>query len=243
MNTINLDLEPKKILIVGGQSGIGEAVAEMIEGAVLGADLFVPNEEAPLDDRFGELDVRSETSIKNYLSENGPFDYIVYTPGVNRLAYVEDVSQWEMVDQFSVNVFGFSLMMGAHSQMFGRCLKSAVAIVSDAARNPMRGSLNYCSSKAALAQSIKVIAREWAGETRVNGVAPAIVDDTPMTEYIDETVPLFRGWDPVAARKYEESMLPMKRRVTKDEVAHVVVNTLFGPEYQTGTIVEISGGK
>lgn len=235
--------EPMKVLVVGGQSGIGQAVAEMIEGSGLAADVYVPNEDAPPEDRFGEMDVRNTASVEYYLLENGPFDYVVYTPGVNHLNYVEDVKMTDMIEDYTVNVFGFSILMGKHSKLFGPAMKSAVAVVSDAARNPMRGSLNYCSSKAALAQSIKVIAREWAGKTRVNGVAPAIVDDTPMTEYIDKAVPEFRGWDPEAARKYENTMLPMGRRVTKDEVAQVIVNTLFGPDYQTGTIVDITGGR
>lgn len=233
-----------KILIVGGTSGMGEAFAERIAGTRPDIEIFVPNEDAPKSDRFAEMNVRSEFSIRDYLRDNGPFEYVVYTPGVNFLNYVEDQTQGNMLEDYRVNVLGFTSVLGIHSQMYGKeAMKSAVAIVSDAARNPMRGSLSYCSSKAALGMAIKVIAREWAGVTRVNGVAPAIVDDTPMTEYIDKTVPEFRGWDPVAAREYEKTMLPMKRRVTKDEVAEVIEHTLFGPAYQTGSIVDITGGK
>lgn len=223
---------------------MGENFAERVSVMRPELEIYVPNEATPNNDRFAELDVRQESSIRNYLRDNGPFEYIVYTPGVNHLNYVEDQTSTYMINDYMVNVLGFTSLMGIHSKMYGKeAMKSAVAIVSDAARNPMRGSLSYCSSKAALGMAIKVIAREWAGVTRVNGVAPAIVDDTPMTEYIDEAVPLFRGWDPVAAREYEKTMLPMKRRVTKDEVAEVIDHTLFGPAYQTGSIVDITGGK
>jgi NAD(P)-dependent dehydrogenase (short-subunit alcohol dehydrogenase family) len=127
--------------------------------------------------------------------------------------------------------------------MFGRSKFRAIAVVSDAMRNPMRGSLAYCASKAALAAIIKNLAREWAPDTFVAGVAPAVVADTPMSDYIDSTVPDFRGWTPEQAKAYEQTMLPLKRRVTKNEVAEVMANLLFGPEYLTGTIIDITGGK
>jgi NAD(P)-dependent dehydrogenase (short-subunit alcohol dehydrogenase family) len=107
----------------------------------------------------------------------------------------------------------------------------------------MRGSLMYNSSKAALAFSIRNMARELAPNTVVVGVAPCIIEDTPMTEYIDETVPVFRGWTPEKAREYERSNIPLGRRLTKDEVAQTMLFALNGPEALTGSILNITGGR
>lgn len=243
----------KKILVIGGNSGIGEAVVERLEIQHPDAEITVPFvEEFDVKGHSGphythkryELDVRSKTVIHQFFLTHGPYTHIVYTPGVNNLAMTEDLSEANFHEDFAVNAFGFALVLGEHAKMYGKqTLKSAVAITSDAARNPMRGSAVYCSSKAALEQIIRVIAREWMPHTRVNGVAPAVVEDTPMSNKIDATVPALRGWTPEEAKAYEMTQLPMKRRVEKHEIAEVVDHTLFGPAYQTGSIVHISGGK
>jgi len=239
-----MSIEVSRILVIGGTSGIGKAVVEQLRMRDGHWDIVVPqvtrSEELPVY----ELDVRDEESIQHFIAEYGPFDYIVYTPGLNRLDWVEDLSAKTLAEDMAVNAHGFALVLGAHARIWGkRTLASAVAITSDAARNPMRGSLSYCSSKAALEMIIRVAAREWMPHTRVNGVAPAVVEDTPMSDYIDDAVPSFRGWTKDQAAAYEKTQLPMGRRVLKEEVAEVVESVLFGPQYQTGSIVHISGGK
>lgn len=238
----------KRILVVGGHSGIGAAFVDYMigvskEGKHRSTMMITPPQEV--------LDITDELSISDYLSSEGPFTHIVSTAGVNNLKWAEELTLDDYVRDFSVNAFGFGLLVGAHMRIFDPeeadrtdgYLHSALAVVSDAMRNPMRGSTVYCSSKAALAAIIRNLAREYAGHTRVNGVAPAIVADTPMSDKIDAEVPDFRGWSRDAAAKYERTMLPMGRRVTKAEVADVMYHTLFGPAYQTGTIVDITGGK
>lgn len=225
-----------RILVVGGHSGIGEEIVQQL--ALKQFDrvtIDVPNQDM--------LDVTNEDAIDAWFSFGQPYTHIVYTPGVARLKWAHELTMNDYIRDYSVNVFGFGLVLGAHRRHHPESAFSAIGIVSDAYRNPMRGSLTYCSSKAALAMVIKNLAREWAPDCRVNGIAPAVVEDTPMSDYIDATVPGFRGWDPEKAKAYETSLLPMKRRITKSEVAQVALDVLFGPAYLTGSIVEITGGK
>ena len=229
-----------KILIVGAGSGIGRAIYGRVGS---GNIVFAPSQRM--------MDIADEESIVHYLTVNGPFNQIVSTAGTPRLAWAQDLHMQDFVDDFKINAFGFALLVGAHARLFKQQYPvndhprpfSAVAVVSDAHKNSMRGSLTYCSSKAALVMIIKGLARELAPHCQVNGVSPAVVGDTPMTDWIDATVPVFRGWEPSKAAAYEKSMLPMGRRTTKDEVAQVVLAVLNGPAYMTGSIVEIPGGK
>lgn len=226
-------MTPQRILIIGGNSGIG---AHLKDSLSKGHRKYSPFPSV--------LDVRSEESILKYFSIcPGPFDQIVYCAGVNRLQWIKDFTYQEMVDIFSVNLFGFLALVAEHEKRWPEAEGSITAIVSDSYRIPMRGSLLYGTSKTALAGAIKNMARELAPRWRVNGVAPGQVEDTPMTEYIDETVPTFRGWSPEFARKYADSGVPMGRRITKQEVSQVCMNTMFGPQSQTGSIIEITGGK
>ncbi len=233
-------------LVVGGTTmgGLGLKVAQMIRvmdqfdyrtGQTVDVQLDVPRKE--------ELDVSEQTEINRFVHDHGPWDYIVYAAGSNQLGWVKDIQQDDAMYDFMVNSIGFALLLGAHEDYFPGRSGSAVAIASDAGRNPMRGSLVYCSSKAALIQTGRCLARELAPRWRVNTVSPSIIEGTPMTQYIDETVPEFRGWDVEKMREYERTQLPLARRATVDEVAAVVVSTLFGPAYQTGSDVHVSGGK
>lgn len=235
-----------KGLIIGGSTagGVGNEVARQIRlmdqwdhnaGKTVDVQLNIPSQR--------ELDVSDGVELKNFVVEFGPWDYIVYAAGSNRLNWVQDIDEFDAMYDFQVNSLGFALLLGAHEKYYPGRYGSAVAIASDAARNPMRGSLAYCSSKAALVQTAKCLARELSPRWRVNTVSPSIIAGTPMTNYIDATVPDFRGWSVEKMEEYERTQLPLGRRAVVSEVAAVVVNTLFGPQYQTGSDVHITGGK
>lgn len=219
-----------RTLMIGGNSGIGLTTAELI-GPV---DLYTPE--------VHELDVRSDFSVNNYLGDRQEFDEVVYCAGIQVIESIGRLSS-AALDIIDVNYIGFLRVINRLAQEQPEHPTSIVAIVSDASRVAMRGSIAYCSSKAALAHAIRCTAREMAPHWRVNGVSPGVVEDTPMTAYIDETVPKIRKWSPEKARDYERSMIPMGRRGRKYEVARVIESVLRGPEYMTGSIVEITGGK
>lgn len=227
----------RKGLVIGGNSGIGEQFIidspddERMDGVLW----FTPD--------TNYLDVRNRSTISMYLREHGPFDHIVYCAGVNTLQWIGELHQSVVDDTFAVNVEGFIWTLNEHEKLYPHATGSVVAISSDASRIAMRTSISYCASKAALNMAVRVAARELAPRWQINAVAPGIIEDTPMTDYIDEAVPAIRGWSAEEARKYERSMIPVGRRGTKQEIAHVMRDLLVAPGYLTGTIVEISGGK
>jgi NAD(P)-dependent dehydrogenase (short-subunit alcohol dehydrogenase family) len=227
----------RKGLVVGGNSGIGKQ--------------FISDAEN--DDRFEDvvwlapsvqdMDVRNRSSVSLFVRDHGPFDFLVYCAGVNTLQWIGEIHQSVVDDTFAVNVEGFIWLLDAHERNHPGSSGSVVAISSDASRIAMRTSISYCSSKAALNMAVRVAARELAPRWQVNAVAPGIIADTPMTDYIDRNVPDIRGWSAERAQSYERSMIPVGRRGTKAEIAHVMRDLLQSPGYLTGTIVEISGGK
>lgn len=226
-----------KGLIIGAGSGVGEEFLKRVaeDGRFHNVDWFHPAADY--------MDVRDGDHIRAYMKLYGPFDHIVYTAGVNRLEWASKVEAESLHNTFAVNLFGFILVCGAQAESFPEHATRAVAVVSDSSHTPMRGSVAYCSSKAALVMAIKCLARELAPLWCVNGISPGIIEDTPMTDYIDSTVPGFRGWDPEKAKSYESSMIPMGRRATKAEVVHLLMDTLAAPSYMSGNITELTGGK
>lgn len=226
-------------LIVGGTTGIGAAVAfEM--------GLFDPIETLflPPEERF---DVANPIMMHQWIllqqRQFGPLDQVVYSAGVNFPAMLGTVPDSRIRHTFRVNVEGFINLLDILAVFQPKHPTSIVAIISNAADTPMRGSIAYCASKAALAMAVRCAAREMAPAWRVNGIAPGTVADTPMTDRLDEEIPLLRGWTAEAASEYELSMVPMGRRATVKEVADATLYALTGPEFMTGAILSITGGK
>jgi NAD(P)-dependent dehydrogenase (short-subunit alcohol dehydrogenase family) len=218
-----------KTWVIGGTSGIGAAVAGMISGSVATGK---------------EVSVCYLDKMEGFYAEHGGFDNVVYSAGVNYLMRLDDFRPNTAGYVYDVNTLGFMRLLSivANASYSSPC-RSIVAISSDAAVRPMRTSIAYCASKAALDMAVRVGARELAPAVRVNAVSPGMVEGTKMTEYIDQTVPKVRAWTPEEARAYEQSQIPMRRRATTNEVAHMVAAVLFGPEYLTGAIIPVNGGR
>jgi NAD(P)-dependent dehydrogenase (short-subunit alcohol dehydrogenase family) len=225
-----------RALIIGGQSGIGAAFADYLIANYPKVQVGLPPKSY--------LDVTNHTKIRTYFEKNGAFTHIVYSAGLNRLAWATDSNIDNIMGQlFDVNCAGFVQVISEHVTQFPTAYLSVVAVSSDAGRIPMRGSVAYCASKAALNMAVRVLARELAPLHRINAVAPGMVADTPMTHYIMETLPGFRDWSPDWAERYEKMGVPTGRRATKQEVAEAIAFLLFGPEQMTGTILDINGGR
>lgn len=170
-------------------------------------------------------------------------NHVVYSVGINELDWSWNLTRESFDAIMAANVWGFINVLKALQET--EKAYSVLALTSDAARRPMRTSMAYCASKAALDQVIRVASRELAKEGwRINGLAPGKVDGTAMTAYVDERVPQIRGWSPEQAEAYELSSSPIGRKLTREEVAEVACEVLLSPALGwTGDIVTVNGGR
>jgi len=224
------------MLIVGASQldGIGMAVAHYInETFEYAYQVFTPS--------LTELDVRDQESVTRYIDEHGPFDFTVYSVGMQQLSFIADLNLEVVQEMYDTNVFGFLRVLKALGLQQDR--GRVCAVVSNAAQTPMRGSISYCSSKAALEMVVKVAAREWAPDWIITGVSPGPVEDTPMTRLVDNQVMSLRGWTQEQMRDYETSLIPMKRRSTRTECAAAILTMLLGPDMLTGQVLSMTGGR
>lgn len=227
-----------RLWVVGG-GGIGTAVLE----------------RSRLNNCYVEMtgtsvDVRDFNALKSFLrnhTKKEPFKYVVFTAGVNELAWVRDLNKSQVLDHYETNVVGFTNLLSALFWYNGQGKAEpprVVAISSDAARRPMRASLPYCASKAALDMAVRCAARELGPDGwRINAVAPGMTAPTGMSESVDAQVREIRGWTDEEALKYENEQAVIQRRAAPEEVAQVVCQVLFGPDYVNGSIFEINGGR
>ena len=225
----------ERMWIVGG-GGIGEAIAS----------------KARIRSCYVELtgrsvDVRDFNALKSFLKDHSKkehFTKVVFTAGINELCWVRDLNKSQVMDHMETNLFGFTNLLSALAWYNGETTPRVVAVGSDASRRPMRGSLAYCASKAALDMAVRCAARELGPEGwRINSVNPGMTAPTGMSASIDEQVPEFRGWSKEYSHEYEMAQAVIQRRATPEEVAQVVVDVLFGPDYLNGAIIEVNGGR
>jgi NAD(P)-dependent dehydrogenase (short-subunit alcohol dehydrogenase family) len=228
----------RRLLVLGGTSGIGKAVADMAEERE-----FRQFKEQNINAVGREdFDIRDEPQLAQYIRVLQPTD-VVYSVGVNELDWSRELHLQTFRQLMEVNVWGFLSVIQLLQTVPIRPV-NVVAVTSDAAWRPMRTSSIYCASKAALEMAVRVASREMAPlGWRVNAVAPGKVADTPMTKYVDARVMEIRGWTEEQASEYERQSSPIGRMVTTEEVAEVILNVLNGPKAQTGEIVAVNGGR
>jgi NAD(P)-dependent dehydrogenase (short-subunit alcohol dehydrogenase family) len=191
------------------------------------------------------LDVTDPVSIDKFLANHmamgfGPFQHVFYAAGTKTLGFVGDLDIESIKHTFDVNVFGFiNLLQGLMKiQDSGRIC----VITSETSIVPMRATIGYCSSKAALAMALKVASRELTPKWHITGIMPTGVEDTPMTNDDIKVTAELRGWTEEATIEAFK-VRPMGRMVHKDEVASLARWLLFhSPEAMAGSIVEMRGG-
>jgi glucose 1-dehydrogenase len=252
-------LQGKNVLITGGSSGIGQAIA--VRFAEYGANVAInylttPDEAAEtaeqvhaclaqvqregVQDVLVQADVAREADVVRMVAETvdalGSIDVLVNNAGIQISRPSHELENGAFDKVIDVNLRG-SFM--AAREAIRRFLDqggggSIVNISSVHQVIPKPGYLGYSVSKGGMQNLTKTLALEYANEgIRVNGVGPGAT-----------ITPINRAWvdDPVKAAAVEEH-IPLRRAGTADEMAGVTC-FLASDEaaYITGQTLFVDGG-
>lgn len=246
-------MERKKVIILGGSSGIGKSTAERFakEGyLVIIASSDLDKVERALAGLEGEghlafeLDVRNEQHIKrfeeHFRKDFTDFDVLVNSVGVSKSVGVIEADFKEWDETLQVVLYGTIKICRALVPL----LKEGGRIVNITSIHDHRvehGSSAYGIAKAAITQFTRSLALEFAAKNILaNTVAPGFID-TPMSVDSNGVNEINTQWFYDNYIKYDH--LPLKRAGTADEVAGVVY-FLAGPDasYMTGSVLTVDGG-
>lgn len=243
----------KKVIILGGSSGIGKATAERFaaEGwEVLIGSHDLENSKKVSSNLIGtghkayKLDVRSEKDIKSFRDkvkkDFGTYQVLVNSVGVSEghHSIESDFTKWDNAIQ--VMLYGSVKICRALVPLMedgGRVIN----ITSIHHDRVAQGSSAYGMAKAAITQFTRSLALELAPRNILaNAIAPGFVN-TPMSIKKNGKNELNSKWFKDNYIKYGH--LPLKRAGEPKEIAGTVY-FLAGPDatYITGSIITIDGG-
>ena len=243
-NRVRFDFAGTSVLVTGGTSGIGHAMAAAF--AASGARVTVTGTRRSAADydrdlsafEFRRLEMRDHDAIDAVAAGLDDLDVLVNNAGAN---FPGGRDEWDP-DGFSgaldVNVEGaMRLTVRARKALAASSMAGGASVVNLVSMTAFRSTTivpGYSAAKAALLALTRNLAVHWAGDgIRVNAVAPGLVD-TPMTAPMASFPELLEA---------EIGRGAIRRMATPEEIAAAVLFLCTeASAFTTGSVLAVDGG-
>lgn len=227
----------KKVLVVGGSSGMGEATAKLASHA--GAKVTIASRDhdrlAAAAKRIGhgvepvKLDAMSDASVTKFFADGTVWDHVVSCVGAGGRGKVGELDMAASLAAMDGKFWaGFRIARAAKIAPDG----TLTFVSGGLGQRPAAGAALISAINGALECLSRGLALELA-PIRVNTVSPGPVD-TPM-------------WDRYGAEMKKKfldgaaSRVPLKRVAQPEEIAEMILFFMTN-RFITGTVVQVDGG-
>jgi NAD(P)-dependent dehydrogenase (short-subunit alcohol dehydrogenase family) len=233
------NLKGKSVIIIGGSSGIGLAVAKM--AADLGASVTLTsrsiNRAGTAADKIGhdiiagELDINDVDAVDKFFDSQQAIDHIYIAAGSTKISSLTDGFIEELMYSFNERVYGSLRVVKAvvNKIKSGGSITFTGGISTD---RPIAGAWVSGLGTASAEQLARVMVMEYP-HIRFNAVSPGYTD-TPMWDII-----IGESKQNIFANVAEK--LPVKKIATPEEVAFAVIFLMANPSV-TGEVIHVDGG-
>jgi pteridine reductase len=242
-----MTLDGRVTLVTGGAIRVGRAIVQALaaEGATLAVHHHASVKEA--EALVAELrrnggraeafpaDLTDDVQLANLVAEVertlGPIQVLVNSAARFTRAPFLDTDAAMLDREWRLNARAPFLLTRAVARGMMERREGVVINVLDigGALVPWRNYSAYCMTKAAMEMLTEVLALELAPHVRVNGVAPGTV-----------LPPVSLG---AAEREQLRSRIPLERFGRAEDVAETVRFLVTGPDFITGQVIAVDGGR
>ncbi|KIL49418.1 SDR family oxidoreductase [Jeotgalibacillus soli] len=234
-----MSLKGKRVVIVGGTSGIGLSTAKAFQDE--SAQVIIASRSASKISKATqtlgqgveghELDFRSEENAAEFFKNIGQIDHLVVTAGEGAMGLFRDLPVSDARDAFDSKFWGQYIIARAAIPYLDK--SGSITLTSGVyGLRPPHGASTLAAINSAIEGLVRGLAVELA-PTRVNVVSPGIVD-TPIYAGMsnEQRNNMFAGIS---------EQLPVGRVAKPEDIAETYVY-LAKNGFTTGTAVLIDGG-
>ena len=231
-----MDFKEKNILVVGGTSGIGLSLVNILQARQ--ANVYVisrsETDNLPSDVKHLQLDVLQElNTMSTFLPEK--LHGLVYCVGSINLKPLTRLSEDDFLTDYKLNVIGATKVVQQSLKQLKNAEGASVVLLSSVAANlgmPYHASVS--AAKAAVqGLALSLAAELVAQKIRVNVIAPSLTD-TPMAQNLLNTPEKKEG----SAKRH-----PMGKYGNPEDISESIAFLLSdNSSWMTGQIIGIDGG-
>ncbi len=218
----------KNIVLVGGNSGIGKAVAAQLQEN--GATIFSYSRTGE-----GTAAVDFSTDFEELPGLPEIIDGVVYCPGTINLKPFHRISITDFKQEMEVNFYGAIRLLQACLKGLKKSSSPSVVLYSTVAvQTGMGFHAGIASAKGAVEGLTRSLAAEWApNKIRVNSIAPSLTE-TPLASALLSTP---------EKKEASDKRHPLGRVGKAEDIAEATVFLLSEKSsWMTGQILHLDGG-
>jgi NAD(P)-dependent dehydrogenase (short-subunit alcohol dehydrogenase family) len=245
-------IEKSVILVTGGSSGIGKAMAEYLSN--MGGKIYICDIQSDLGNKienesqgkikFIKCNVCNEEEVKSMVdqiyNESGRIDVLINNAGISGIVESVKDDMTTTIENFDkiyrINVYGVFLVSKYVAQKMIKCFNKEtecngciIMISSIMGLHGMKGLTSYSASKGALIGMTLPMARDLGKyKIRVNSICPGLIP-TPLIENIKGNILSVKN------------STPIKRLGQTYEIAQACESLIIN-DFINGTIIKVDGG-
>ncbi len=223
-----IQMRGKNIVLVGGNSGIGKAVAAQLQEN--GATIFSYSRTGE-----GTAAVDFSTDFEELPGLPEIIDGVVYCPGTINLKPFHRISITDFKQEMEVNFYGAIRLLQACLKGLKKSSSPSVVLYSTVAvQTGMGFHAGIASAKGAVEGLTRSLAAEWApNKIRVNSIAPSLTE-TPLASALLSTP---------EKKEASDKRHPLGRVGKAEDIAEATVFLLSEKSsWMTGQILHLDGG-
>lgn len=217
----------KNFLIIGGSSGIGQALTQQLAAA---GHTVVSTSRTDSD--YYTFDAVKDSLMLSELPE--VLDGVAYCPGTINLKPFHRLTENDFTEDFRVNVLGAVRTLQQILPLLKNSTQASVVLFSTVAvQQGMAFHASVAAAKGAVEGLAKSLAAEWAPKIRVNVIAPSLTD-TKLAEKLLSTD---------EKKKAAADRHPLKQIGNAEDIAQMAAFLLTDQsKWITGQVFHVDGG-